>query len=204
MKRFCQNPKSLRFLFLQLIGALISFLFFSPCEVKQAWGVKDCERYICHEAREHVSPQPANSSSNTQACGWTQARLAFRTSKQHPLCHTTHPSLLFSSFSQCHKEQPLFPDHLRHIHSLRLQHATTRQNPPLPPYTCSFVVYSSVLTIILRLYSPNFFHWMTEHSLCNFPLPLLALRQICLCAILITAKAIFMVVFCKNTNLQKR
>lgn len=72
----------------QLIGALISFIFFFPREVTQAGGVKDGERYVCHEAREHVSPQPANSSSNTQARGWMRARLAFRTSEQHQLCHT--------------------------------------------------------------------------------------------------------------------
>lgn len=31
-------------------------IFFFPREVTQACGVKDGERYVCHEAREHVSP----------------------------------------------------------------------------------------------------------------------------------------------------
>lgn len=34
----------------------IFFFFFFPGEVTQACGVKDGERYVCHEAREHVSP----------------------------------------------------------------------------------------------------------------------------------------------------
>lgn len=57
------------------------FHIFFPREVTQACGVKDGERYVCHEAREHVSPQPANSSSNTHrpvdGCkpGWLLGRL---------------------------------------------------------------------------------------------------------------------------------
>lgn len=70
-------------------------IFFPPSEVTQACGVKDGERYVCHEAREHVSPRSANSSSNTRARGWTRARLAPGTSKQHP---------------HSRGEQPRFPD----------------------------------------------------------------------------------------------
>lgn len=95
-----------------------------------------------------------------------QARLAFRTSKQHRLCHTNHRCLLFARLSHSHKEQPLFPDHFLHIN--------TRLHPP-PPFfflhTCSLVVYSSALIIILSLLQPQLFHWMTECSPCSFPLP---------------------------------
>lgn len=79
-------------------------LFFFPGEVTQACGVKDGERYVCHEAREHVSPLPANSSSNTHTglqmdasptC-FQDARTAFATKKTKP-----SQSLLY--FSRRHK-----------------------------------------------------------------------------------------------------
>ena len=108
------------------------------------------------------------------------------------------------------KTGPPFPDHF----SAHKRTAVTTSTPQGCIFPFIYLLLCGVQkccdnNFFCCFYRLNFFHWMTECSPCNFPLPpsfprVLALRQICLCAILITAKAIFMVVFCENTNLQKR
>lgn len=53
---FSLPPPQLWLNTLSLLALWFLSYFFFPREVTQACGVKDGERYVCHEAREHVSP----------------------------------------------------------------------------------------------------------------------------------------------------
>lgn len=139
--------------------------------------------------------------------GWRLGRLNSIRSATH-----TIPDSLFTCFSQSHKRTALFSwPFLLPTNAARWQqrHHKVAFLPVVPAPLWRTVVLWRYIFFFFAALQPQLFHWMTEHSPCNFPLPpsfprVLALHQICLCAILITAKAIFMVVFCENTNLQKR
>jgi len=124
------------------------------------------------------------------------ARLAFRMSKQQPLCHQTTTDSYSIASVRCTKNILVcWPFSTEKMH---LNDNTPQQECNFFPSTCPFVACIRTLPTMSLLYRLNF---LTECGPCNFPQPpsfphVLALCQICPCAILITAKAIFMVVFC--------
>ena len=189
----------------------LSFLRFSlHGGVPSLWLLTRWKRYVCHETRKHVSFGPANFSSNTPQ--WMVAWLGMRTWRlQLTLCHTAPPRLLFTWL---HTEHTLPVGHFLSGQTARCRQQRHHKGQGLLYNLSSPGTVTVWHPVLLNARSLNFFiGWqnVTPAPPSSHPPPIpssfpsvLAPHQICLCAILITAKAIFMVVFCENTNLQKR